>query len=159
MRRLKTVRRPPIYPKTPGHLPYSLTHPLPLSSRRPSVSFGGFGLSGTSGLVIDQVTGDMIVSDDFPGIHKVDTNGNVTPLATNFTFQNPNGLDLDGSGRLLVADSGDRILRVTLNPNGSAGVVETLATGFSIPQGVVETSGGDVLFSPNPPREGVWLAS
>ena len=105
------------------------------------------GFSGTSGLVIDQVTGDMIVSDDFPGIHKVDTNGNVTPLATNFTFQNPNGLDLDGSGRLLVADSGDRILRVTLNPNGSAGVVETLATGFSIPQGVVETSGGDVLFS------------
>ena len=47
MRRLKTVRRPPIYPKTPGHLPCSsLTHPLPLSSRRPSVSFGGFGLSG-----------------------------------------------------------------------------------------------------------------
>ena len=43
MRRLKTVRRPPIYPKTPGHLPCSsLTHPLPLSSRRPSVSFGGF---------------------------------------------------------------------------------------------------------------------
>ena len=47
MRRLKTVRRPPIYPKTPGHLPYSLTHPLPLSSRRPSVSFGGFGLNHT----------------------------------------------------------------------------------------------------------------
>ena len=45
MRRLKTVRRPPIYPKTPGHLPCSsLTHPLPLSSRRPSVSFGGFGV-------------------------------------------------------------------------------------------------------------------
>ena len=46
MRRLKTVRRPPIYPKTPGHLLCSsLTHPLPLSSRRPSVSFGGFGLN------------------------------------------------------------------------------------------------------------------
>ena len=45
MRRLKTVRRPPIYPKPPGHLPCSsLTHPLPLSSRRPSVSFGGFGI-------------------------------------------------------------------------------------------------------------------
>ena len=45
MRRLKTVRQPPVYPKTPGHLPCSsLTHPLPLSSRRPSVSFGGFGL-------------------------------------------------------------------------------------------------------------------
>ena len=46
MRRLKTVGRPPIYPKTPGHLPCSsLTHPLPLSSRRPSVSFGGFGFT------------------------------------------------------------------------------------------------------------------
>ena len=45
MRRLKTVRRPPIYPKSPGHLPCSsLTHPLPLPSRRPSVSFGGFGV-------------------------------------------------------------------------------------------------------------------
>ena len=46
MRRLKTVRRPPIYPKSPGHLPCSsLTHPLPLPSRRPSVSFGGFGFA------------------------------------------------------------------------------------------------------------------
>ena len=54
MRRLKTVRRPPIYPKTPGHLPCSsLTHPLPLSSRRPSVSFGGFGLT-------DKIVGDII---------------------------------------------------------------------------------------------------
>ena len=33
-------------PKSPGHLPCSsLTHPLPLSSRPPSVSFGGFGLN------------------------------------------------------------------------------------------------------------------
>ncbi len=47
MRPLKTARRPPIYPKTPGHLPCSsLTHPLPLPSRRPSVSFGGFGVRG-----------------------------------------------------------------------------------------------------------------
>ena len=54
MRRLKTVRRPPIYPKTPGHLPCSsLTHPLPLPSRRPSVSFGGFGLRRTFSLSFD----------------------------------------------------------------------------------------------------------
>ena len=53
MRRLKTVRRPPIYPKTPGHLPCSsLTHPLPLSSRRPSVSFGGFGLNTNTRLLV-----------------------------------------------------------------------------------------------------------
>ncbi len=42
---MKTVRRPP-YPKwNPGYFPCSsLTPFLPLSSRRPSVSFGGFGL-------------------------------------------------------------------------------------------------------------------
>ena len=38
------VRRPP-YPKwNPGYFPCSSLTPLPLSSRRPSVSFGGFGL-------------------------------------------------------------------------------------------------------------------
>ena len=37
MRRLKTVRRPPIYPKTPGHLPCSsLTHP-PSAVLTPSI--------------------------------------------------------------------------------------------------------------------------
>ena len=56
MRRLKTVRRPPIYPKSPGHLPCSsLTHPLPLPSRRPSVSFGGFGLRLSLGFTSDEI--------------------------------------------------------------------------------------------------------
>ena len=41
---MKTVRRPP-YPKwNPGYFPCSSLIPLPLSSRCPSVSFGGFGL-------------------------------------------------------------------------------------------------------------------
>ena len=44
---MKTVRRPP-YPKwNPGYFPCSSLTPLPLSSRRPSVSFGGFGLRYT----------------------------------------------------------------------------------------------------------------
>ena len=50
---MKTVRRPP-YPKwNPGYFPCSsLTPPLPLSSRRPSVSFGGFGLSTALGQTV-----------------------------------------------------------------------------------------------------------
>ena len=45
---MKTVRRPP-YPKwNPGYFPCSSLTPLPLSSRRPSVSFGGFGLNRCS---------------------------------------------------------------------------------------------------------------
>ena len=44
---MKTVRRPP-YPKwNPGYFPCSSLTTLPLSSRRPSVSFGGFGLRMT----------------------------------------------------------------------------------------------------------------
>ena len=44
---MKTVRRPP-YPKwNPGYFPCSSLIPLPLSSRRPSVSFGGFGITYT----------------------------------------------------------------------------------------------------------------
>ena len=51
---MKTVRRPP-YPKwNPGYFPCSSLTPLPLSSRRPSVSFGGFGLTERLGLVEGQ---------------------------------------------------------------------------------------------------------
>ena len=47
---MKTVRRPP-YPKwNPGYFPCSSLTPLPLSSPRPSVSFGGFGVSREMGL-------------------------------------------------------------------------------------------------------------
>ena len=69
MRRLKTVRRPPIYPKTPGHLPCSsLTHPLPLSSRRPSVSFGGFGFNPRSNAWRREVTA-AVIENFFHAIH------------------------------------------------------------------------------------------
>ena len=45
VRQLKTVRRPPIYPNgTQAISPVAPSPPPPLSSRRPSVSFGGFGL-------------------------------------------------------------------------------------------------------------------
>ena len=48
---MKTVRRPP-YPKwNPGYFPCSSLTPLPLSSRRPSVSFGGFGLTGRESII------------------------------------------------------------------------------------------------------------
>ena len=47
-KRLQTVRRTSHLPQwSPGYLPCSSLTPLPLSSTRPSVSFGGFGLSTT----------------------------------------------------------------------------------------------------------------
>ena len=52
---MKTVRLPP-YPKwNPGYFPCSSLTPLPLSSRRPSVSFGGFGLSYTGSYVAQRL--------------------------------------------------------------------------------------------------------
>ena len=52
---MKTVRRPP-YPKwNPGYFPCSSLISLPLSSRRPSVSFGGFGLNHILKMVLSIV--------------------------------------------------------------------------------------------------------
>jgi len=106
------------------------------------------GFSGTSGLQFDGITGLLYISDDYPGIHRTDVAGNVVPVASTVTFDNPNALDIDSQGRLLVADSGNRILRVTLNPDGSASSSEVLASGLSLPQGIAEDPGsGDILFS------------
>ena len=49
VRRLKTVRRPPYPNGAQAIIPGSSLTPLPLSSRRPSVSFGGFGLRLAAG--------------------------------------------------------------------------------------------------------------
>ena len=106
------------------------------------------GFDGPSGAVFDEATGNLIISDDNPGIHSVDAAGNVTPVAANFAFANPNGLAVDSLGRLLVADSGSSVFRVTLDSNLDAVLpVEPLALGFRIPQGVVVTPAGDVLFT------------
>ena len=60
---MKTVRRPP-YPKwNPGYFPCSSLTPLPLSSRRPSVSFGGFGLKRRGRLGIEPRSIGAVVMD------------------------------------------------------------------------------------------------
>ncbi len=105
------------------------------------------GFNGSSGLVFNQLTGALVISDDTPGIHQADIDGNVTPLAANVALSNPNGLAVDAQASLLVADSGDRVLRLSLDPSGDAASTEVLAQGFTTPQGIVETPAGDVLFS------------
>ena len=109
-------------------------------------SWYAFGFEGASGLAIDG-SGFLYISDDAPGLWKVDTSGVATTTAANVTFENPNGLALDSVGRLLVADSGNRVLRITLAPDGSASTTEVLAQGFNNPQGVIETASGTVLFT------------
>ena len=82
MRRLKTGRRPPIYPKTPGHLPCSsLTHPLPLPSRRPSVSFGGFGFKTST---VSPAADLSAAVDHYPGLVLVGSHLTYTLTVTNY---------------------------------------------------------------------------
>jgi len=105
------------------------------------------GFNGTSGLQFDDTTGLLYISDDHPGIHRADSAGNVMPVASTVTFSNPNALDIDSSGRLLIADSGDRIMRVTVDGAGNATLVEVLASGRGMPQGIAEAANGDILFT------------
>ena len=73
---MKTVRRPP-YPKwNPGYFPCSSLTPLPLSSRPPSVSFGGFGVRRRSGTV----HGPVAVADHGGG--SVDGRGPGRPVSS-----------------------------------------------------------------------------
>ena len=58
-KRLQTARQPPVYSNSsPDHRPCNSLTPLPLSSRRLSVSIGGFGLSGP---IADQAQGRQIL--------------------------------------------------------------------------------------------------
>ena len=74
---MKTVRRPP-YPKwNPGYFPCSSLTPLPLPSRRPSVSFGGFGLK--RGLRLARLGAELLLSCRL--------NGDGNDIPTNLVFE------------------------------------------------------------------------
>ena len=115
------------------------------------------GFIGTSGLTVDDANGYLYISDDSPGIYRVNTNGEWEEIEVRysdnssniFPLINPNALSIDAEGRILVADSGSNIYRMTLSEENSSVLIVTslLAEGFNIPQGVIETSEGDVLFS------------
>ncbi|MBI4651408.1 hypothetical protein HY745_09025, partial [Candidatus Desantisbacteria bacterium] len=75
---------------------------------------------------------------------RVQANGTVTKIAPAYNFSNPNALSFDSNNRLLVAEAGNSILRIDLNTNN----VETLATGFGIPQAVLEYN-NNIYFTDN----------
>ncbi|MAF51927.1 MAG: IPTL-CTERM sorting domain-containing protein [SAR202 cluster bacterium] len=107
------------------------------------------GFVGTSGLAVDGA--EIYISDDGPDIYRVNTSGVLTQLtwSSSVTINNPNGLAVDSSGRLLVADAGGTIWRLTVNAGGSVTGATAMATGFPTPNGVQATSSGDVLFVDN----------
>ena len=179
MRRLKTVRRPPIYPKTPGHLPCSsLTHPLPLSSRRPSVSFGGFGIrlnidkgnqaqEGQAMIILGNVANPEVAGDEYK-LKTMDNQGRPVEVMTDDQGQVWLIVGTDSGFEGLSAFYYPRITYVFTTERPDP--LKTPYTGdLSLPGGVLAGAallgivltgfGTAALLSPNPPKEGVGLAS
>ena len=104
--------------------------------------------TGPSGVATDGTY--LYVSDDSPGVYRIDASG--TKLALGAAFNNPNGLAVDSSGRLLVSDANaGQIRRLTLDSSGAVTNDELLAdfSAFSVVHGIAEAANGDVLFSDN----------
>lgn len=110
--------------------------------------------------------GNVYVADLYGNrIRKIDVGGNVTTLAgsiagfadgqgTSAKFSYPNGIDVDGSGNVYVADGGNNRIRkidaegnvTTLAGFGAGGFVDGLGTRacFYAPQGVAVDGSGNV---------------
>ena len=101
---------------------------------------------GVSGLAMDPVSGHLFASDNQPGIYEVDMAGSFAQMLPHPTDSvNPNALSVDSVGRLLVGDAGDKVLRVIHSAGAITGVT-VLATGFSVPQGVVEDHTTGIIY-------------
>ena len=115
-----------------------------------TVSTFGTGFGGAAGVVTD---GEYLwVSDDGTGtptnwIHRLDSSGAKTSVSV--SLGNPNGLSIDSSGRLLVADANGSIRRLTIDDTGAVTNNELLANGLPMTQGVMGEVDGNVLFVDN----------
>jgi len=107
-----------------------------------------------SGVAVDGAGNVYVADADNHTIRKVTSAGVVTTLAgsagnpgtANGTgsaarFYNPSGVAVDTNGNVFVADRSNRTIRKVT----SAGVVTTLATGFSYPSGVAVDIAGNVF--------------
>ena len=86
---MKTVRRPP-YPKwNPGYFPCSSLTPLPLSSRRPSVSFGGFGLKGRRQIIVATHNANIVVNGDADQVIQLEATATHGHIACSGAIEEP----------------------------------------------------------------------
>ena len=112
-------------------------------------------LNSPYGTAVDGSGNVYIADTDNHRIRKVDTLGNITTvagtgesgfsgdggLATAARVDSPEGVAVDGSDNLYIADS-SRLRRVN-----SQGIITTVATGFKSPNGVAVDSSGNVYIA------------
>ena len=121
-----------------------------------TVSTIASGLSGPAGIVYDPVSSSLYVTNSGANtILKMSTTGTYSVYAgsgtaalTNGTgtaaaFSLPNGIAVDASGNIFVADQSNNVIRKI----ASGGVVTTFATGFTTPRGVATDISGNLYVS------------
>ena len=102
------------------------------SPQTPGLSAGGVELNNAAG-----VLGSTLFSGVGTGAGLVVDPATSTTTGTGLT---PNGIAVDGAGRVLVADAGSKsVLRY------SAGVASTVASGFTAPSGVAIDGAGNIF--------------
>lgn len=119
---------------------------------------GAAGLGGPNALAQDR-HGNLYVSDSFGGhMWKIAPDGTTTawaqdPLLTTSGFPpfGANGVAFDRSeANLYVANTGDdRVLRIPVNADGSAGAVSIFATGIDGADGIAFDARGDLYVCAN----------
>ncbi|MFY0594260.1 MAG: hypothetical protein JXQ92_16590, partial [Roseivirga sp.] len=121
------------------------------------------GFSGPFGIAVDAI-GNLYVSDGGNTIRKIDPSQAVTTFAgsgstgaqdgvgTSASFNFPNGIAIDASGNLFIADNSNHIIRkidpfgmvTTLAGSGSSGASDGTSAQFNQPSGVAVDASGNV---------------
>jgi sugar lactone lactonase YvrE len=119
-----------------------------------AIGTGGGGetvyVSDTTTHTISEIaaSGSVTVYAGLPG-----TSGTLDGTGTDARFNTPRGLALDAAGTLLVADTGNHLLRAVTLTGSTAGLVTTIGTGtdasFASPAGLasMDTVGGDTYIA------------
>jgi sugar lactone lactonase YvrE len=123
--------------------------------------------------VVEGATGNLYVLDSGNNVVRLVSSGTITTIAgngtagysgdngaaTSATLHTPYGLNIDGSGNLYIADSGNNVVRIvstagiisTIAGNGTAGYSgdngAAISATLNNPQGVTIDSQGDIYIS------------
>lgn len=108
------------------------------------------GLGGVQGLLIAPATRAVYVSATGLGvIWRLNVDGGpLTPVRWAESLVGPSGMTFDPQGNIVVAErEANRVTRITVNPDGSAGARASLPVVFQGPWGVLQDTRGGLLVS------------
>lgn len=134
----------------------------------PTVTVLVTGLSSPAGVAVD-ASGDLFFSQAIAGTAAVSeivasavgvfpASPTVVAVATGYSWNQPAGLALDGSGNLLVAETGSGSID-SIAKSGGYGTVTQVATGFTAPVGIAADASGNLYVTDSSAGTVVELAA